>query len=74
MNFIAAILHATIGYGIRRKAWSEGFTLHIDNHELKWIDDKQQPATKHSPVCQIGQGGDMHLGLEALRADDWEAI
>ncbi len=71
MNFIKAIQHATIGYGIRRKAWRErpDCFLHLrDDGDLEWDDPETIP-------CKL-LGNDLAADLlpEDITATDWEAI
>jgi hypothetical protein len=69
MNFLTAIKHAAIGYGIRRKGWEdEDAILYLDNfNELVWV---------HSGVtCTlIGDPEDFDLTVEDIKAKDWETI
>lgn len=38
MNFIGAIQHATIGYGIRRRSWNKELMFYLDGVHLKQTD------------------------------------
>lgn len=74
MNWINAILHASIGYGIRRKSWPEGKILHLNENRkrFEWADGTQTPS-------------DLWVATEFLKsvtgeanstepAGDWEVI
>jgi hypothetical protein len=65
MNFIAAIQHTTIGYGIRRRTWPSKAILYIDNlHILRWMENEEE--------CKIlGVEVTMNLTAEDLTATDW---
>lgn len=68
MNFIAAIQHATIGYGIRRKAWHENSILHLgDGAALYWTHSKYQ-------VALLGTDHGFDVNAADIAATDWEAI
>lgn len=64
MNFIAAIQHASIGYGIRRKVWKR--MLHLDQHELFWVD-----TATSAQLCGLSI---LDVSVEDIKATDWEAI
>jgi hypothetical protein len=69
VNFLTAIKHAAIGYGIARKGWGdEGVCLYLDDcSDLRWV---------HSGVtCTlIGDPEDFDLTVEDIKAKDWETI
>lgn len=67
MNFIAAIQHATIGYGIRRKNWKENRTLYL-NEDAELIET--------STGARITLCGELSCDLkrEDLQATDWEVV
>lgn len=75
MNFIAAIQHATIGYGIRRKAWNNtDAILHLnDKAELHWVPAIHNP--EHQAPVKLGHGDICYdLTQSDIAANDWEAI
>lgn len=71
MNFIRAIQHATIGYGIRRKVWSsnEHCWLYLHNDQLQWAEGNIACS------CNL-LGKDLSADLieEDITATDWETI
>lgn len=71
MNFLKAILHAGIGYGIRRKAWPPKAILSLDNFgELHWID-----AVEEESRCRLLTGDlSWDLSPEDIQANDWETV
>ena len=74
MNFISTILHAGIGYPIRRSVWPNGRVLVMrrqdtDHHTLYWAHNADG-----SPVCLLGSNHGYHLTKEDITANDWEAI
>jgi hypothetical protein len=78
MNFIAAIQHAAIGYGIRRKAWRNDAILMLENNQLHWIKDRNGVETPNNGIwneCKL-MGADIthDLTAEDIAAQDWEAI
>jgi hypothetical protein len=66
VNFISALKHATIGYGIRRKEWMEGHTMFMENDELFWTHLPTHPIIFFS--------GFMGLNEQDIAAKDWETI
>jgi hypothetical protein len=69
MNFLTAIKHAAIGYGIRRKSWpEENAILHLDNlNDLRWV--------RSGVLCLLlGNPHDFDLTKEDIQAKDWEII
>lgn len=71
MNFIKAIQHATIGYGIRRKSWRDGATITIDNFgDLYWVEGVGMDV----PIKLCGRDAGFDLSPEDIRAQDWEAV
>jgi hypothetical protein len=74
MNFINAIQHATIGYGIRRRAWRENDRcwLTLDNFgNLQWCEGNVGGEARLIPII-IDPSRDMID--EDIRALDWEAV
>lgn len=59
MNFIGAIQHATIGYGIRRRKWDKDLIFWLDGVHLKQTDTNLSLYV---------------LCFEDFVAADWEAI
>jgi hypothetical protein len=79
MNFIAAIQHATIGYGIRRKAWKHDVILMLHNgSELHWLKDRNGVSVENFGTwtqCHVLGSDKTHdLTAEDIAAQDWEAI
>lgn len=87
MNFIKAIQHATIGYGIRRKEWhernilslDEGIILSLDegmvNPGLVWVDGAHFSNADHVGLrCKIGGEFEFDLNAADLMATDWEVV
>lgn len=71
MNFLAAILHAGIGYGIRRKSWNKDAVLYLDNLKvLRWLygNAKDEEARLLGPEVSID------VTSEDVRAKDWETV
>lgn len=62
MNFIQAVQHATIGYGIRRADWTSDAILYME------------PKTLGPALCWVKNGRIANLGLLDIRADDWETV
>lgn len=82
MNFISALLHANIGYGIRRKAWHEKAVLYLEQTQLFWMDDAKKQRTKFVEP-QAGKSNEVRLCGPDLTFDlqpedfngiDWEVI
>lgn len=71
MNFIAAIQHASIGYGIRRKAWRENVNcwLILVNHELHWCEGNVASVAR-----LLGDDITCDLLAEDIAAGDWETL
>lgn len=72
MNFIKAIQHATIGYGIRRKSWEVPFdTFLLLDHtgRLMW-----SPNNVADFAILMGNDPATDLNAEDLQATDWETI
>lgn len=71
MNFVAAIQHATIGYGIRRKAWGPKAFLYLhDGNTLRWGHFDDQVET-----CDLlGPSRTMDLQASDITGTDWEVI
>lgn len=73
MNFIKAVQHATIGYGIRRKAWAPHAILSLGNlGEFYWLNDTFR--TTETPVQLCGPDKAFDLQPHDLQATDWECI
>ena len=72
MNFLNAIRHAAIGYGIRRKAWAnEDAILTLDNFaELYWM----HTTARNDPAKLAGPDRTYDLSVEDLQAKDWETV
>lgn len=71
MNFIGAIQHATIGYGIRRRIWAARVLLHLQDHDLVWLEE---PPSGNN-VCELlGPDKFYHLQPEDITATDWETV
>lgn len=69
MNFLSAIKHATIGYGIRRQDWPPKALLHLDTlGELRWVCGGNQVA----PL--LGTDTGLSINEEDIKAKDWETI
>ena len=70
MNFLAAIKHAAIGYGIRRKVWHSKAILHLNNLcELEWCcdcDSHIAPLLGPDPAASVN--------AEDIKATDWETV
>lgn len=66
MNFLNAIKHAAIGYGIRRQGWANNLHL-THNGELKWVGQTMK--------CSM-LGGDTAWDLNKgdITALDWETV
>ena len=71
MNFIAAVQHATIGYGIRRKRWSDKSILALgpDGHSFEWLE-----STTPDPVKLLGPDLTYDLTPDDIMAEDWETV
>lgn len=70
MTFIQAVLHAGIGYGIRRKAWPEDVWLIMDETRtrLKW------KHVRNRDLLFVADSNGFHLSPLDLNADDWEKV
>ena len=72
MNFLKALQHAFIGYGIRRKAWREEAILYFDldgtgpDDGLRWMQSGPHDATRAFVWPDIS--------YEDMGATDWEVI
>lgn len=74
MNFIKAIQHATIGYGIRRIEWrlNPNCWLSLDNFgDLQWCEANVAGPARLVPV-DIDLAVD--ITAEDIRATDWETL
>ena len=72
MNFLNAIRHAAIGYGIRRKPWPENSILSLDNAcVLRWL----HKINVRDDECKL-LGPDTTLDLQAwdIVACDWDTV
>lgn len=81
MNFLSAIKHAIICYGIRRKVWVSGAILSLGNGhtsdtcQLYWLDREKDGKRCVDPPCKLlGPDKTHDLQAEDLIALDWEAI
>lgn len=71
MNFIKAVQHGTIGYGIRRRSWRQGAILSVGNSgELYWIEG----VGTDTPVKLCGPDKAFDLSVEDIQAQDWEVV
>lgn len=68
MNFLVAVQHATIGYGIRRRVWPPKAMLYMQTYELYWVDGSD------TPVKLLGDSVTADLQKEDIQGEDWEAI
>ena len=64
MNVLAAIAHACIWYGIRRKCWPEDSIVHLVQGDWKLIDVGDG----------VNEGQTYHLQPGDLDSSDWEDI
>lgn len=70
MNFLNAIRHAAIGYGIRRKSWPDGWILSIDNAcRLWWLP---MAPGRQDEMC--GLLDDHGLDDGDITAEDWTTV
>lgn len=81
MNFLSAIKHAAIDYGIRRVVWPKYAILSLGNGnrgdtcQLYWLNvSKDQAAPCHEPVKLCGPDLTYDLSPEDIAATDWEVI
>lgn len=75
MNFLSAIKHAAIDYGIRRRAWARRDAIlclgnGTNGCELYWIDG----VGKDTPVKLCGTDAAFDLIVEDIQAQDWEVV
>lgn len=71
MNFIKAVRHGTIGYGIRRRMWTRDAILTVDNFgELYWTNG----VCTNTPVMLCGPDKAFDLSVEDIQAQDWEVV
>lgn len=82
MDFIKAIQHATIGYGIRRAEWKRSvhedvtgpdLILHLDHDGLRWVNTPDGRANG-TPIKLCGDDMNYDLMAEDITADDWQVI
>ncbi len=79
MNFISAIKHAAIDYGIRRRAWQKEAILCLGNGsqscELYWLNIPKEGRMERDAPCRIlGPDKTYDLQPEDVTATDWEVI
>lgn len=75
MSFINALLHANIGYGIRRSIWSQTAE---DNKCVLYLNEFHQLVWKPGNLCHeckiLGGNIDCDLLAEDILAEDWEIV
>lgn len=70
MNFLKAIQHATIGYGIRRKCWGPKAILSLDNFaRLYWLNSDCRLS-----AIFVQETDSYNLSLEDINSTDWETV
>lgn len=76
MNFITAIQHATIGYGIRRQTWilSRWMLLDDSGHHLIWNIVPNGYGTRDGNITLLGPDPSWDITEEDIKATDWEAV
>ncbi len=78
MNFLSAIKHAAIDYGIRRRAWQKEAILSMSNGAtccLYWLNiPKEGRGESDAPVKLCGPDKTYDLQPEDITATDWEVI
>lgn len=75
MNFIKAIQHATIGYGIRRRSWRQDAVLTVDNFgDLYWTSGVGTDTPVKLGVSGPGVDMTFDLNVEDIQARDWEVV
>lgn len=82
MNFIKAIQHATIGYGIRRAEWVRtqpddwpDLILHLDCDGLRWVNTPDGRANVLLPPVKLcGEDINYDLLVQDITADDWQVV
>lgn len=62
MNYIAAIQHATIGYGIRRLNWDMKVLLLLQRHHLHFVNDDGTTGERAA------------LTYDDMTAENWETV
>lgn len=76
MTFIKAIQHATIGYGIRRKAWTERENCYLElrYNELWWAAGNV--VDREAKLCPDIEDADLAIDIipEDIVAIDWEIV
>lgn len=75
MNFLSAVKHAAIDYGIRRRAWArQDAILCLGNGtkgcELYWTSG----VGTDTPVKLCGSDRTFDLSVEDIQAQDWEVV
>jgi len=70
MNFLNAIRHAAIGYGIRRKIWGSDSILSMDNGCCLWWINTQEDREARL----LGPDRSLDLTAEDIQATDWETV
>lgn len=80
MNFLSAIKHAVIDYGIRRAAWHKDAILYLGNGsqgcEMYWLPrpEDNEHTVNQSPMRLCGPDKTLDIQPEDIVATDWEAI
>ncbi len=84
MNFLSAIKHAAIDYGIRRTCWQKDAILCLGNGsqscELYWLNVPKGSSlgrgqyANDSPAKLCGPDKAFDLSPEDIAATDWETI
>lgn len=79
MNFMMAVKHAVIGYGIRRAEWKQvhggpDLILTLDHTgEFYWCT-APVPENTNRPVQLLGPDMNHDLLSADIKAEDWEVI
>lgn len=73
MNFLGALQHAFIGYGIRRKAWNHSPIIYYDHDDqrLRFLGTNKDTDNGLLVSFAAEEGGDV-LTPEDCNAMDWE--
>ncbi len=82
MNFLCAIKHAAIDYGIRRRAWVPGAILSLGNGaygngpDLYWLEGlvPWDKGGDGRPAVLLGPDKTYDITEEDIKAIDWETI
>lgn len=78
MNFLAAVLRASLGYKIRRRAWNKDALLRFVNASpiyphLQWAQNKFA-GWENEPAGLLGDDASFDLTAEDIVSLDWEAV